>query len=184
MSKDRIAYPYAKAAFEYAKEHSTLTDWKAFLEKLAFFFQVPEVLEYLTRPSVLRSNPLNLWDIFLEIKPEIKKDSAYLAYQNFFKILIESDRLGVVQYIHEVFNELCLDEAQLISALVISANSLSQAQKNQIQTALKIKFTHDVDLVCQEDPALMAGLRIKVGDWVFDNSLQGRFERLKSAINS
>jgi F-type H+-transporting ATPase subunit delta len=181
MSKDVIAYPYAKAAFEYAKETAGVPIWKAFVEKFSMFFQAPEVIEYIGKPSVVGHSVFKLWDAFLDVFPEFKNQ---LAFENFFKILAEAGRLGIIGNIHGAFEELCLEESALVEALVTSARALTSDQKNQIKASLKTKFTQDVELICEEDPSLIAGLRISVGDWVFDNSLKGRFERLKSAINN
>jgi F-type H+-transporting ATPase subunit b len=55
---------------------------------------------------------------------------------------------------------------------VISAFPLSDVQRKQLQEKLSLLCKQPIQLECQEDPALIAGLRLIVGAWVLHLNIQ------------
>lgn len=62
-----------------------------------------------------------------------------------------------------------------------SAVALSPAQVSQVTKAIKIK--HDVNSIETEvEGSLLGGIRVKIGDLVYDDTLGQKIESLKKAI--
>jgi F-type H+-transporting ATPase subunit delta len=193
MGKETISHPYAKGAFEYAMEHNSLPEWRVFLTNLALFCNDSSLQDYISRPGLSFGDFSSLWEIFESIFKETLVAENLKAFYNFFRLLVEYRRLDLVPDIQMVFESLCAEKAKIIFAEVTSAKPLTASQQNQIKAALKIRFSssdeapqdqREVELNYQEDPSLLAGLRIKVGDWTFDNTLSGRFNRLKNQLEN
>lgn len=68
-----------------------------------------------------------------------------------------------------------------LTAHVVCAQTPDQATLTAVQTRLGAKAV-TLDLEVQTDPALLAGLTVRIDDRVFDASLAGRFARLRQAL--
>ena len=65
---------------------------------------------------------------------------------------------------------------------VESAVELDEATRQRVLAGLAGSYGTDLVVEYKINPALLGGLRIRVGNDVFDGSVQGRLERLASAF--
>ena len=65
---------------------------------------------------------------------------------------------------------------------VESAIELDDATRQRVVKGLAAQYGSDLDVVYQVTPSLIGGLRIRVGNDVFDGSVQGRLTRLANAF--
>lgn len=68
------------------------------------------------------------------------------------------------------------------TARVESAAPLSPELQTQIQTGLARSYGKGLDISFAQKPALIGGLRIKVGSDVYDGSVQGRLAELQESF--
>jgi F-type H+-transporting ATPase subunit delta len=66
--------------------------------------------------------------------------------------------------------------------LVESASVLSATEGQRISVGLAKDYGHKLTIQYKTTPELLGGLRIKVGDDVFDGSVKGRLDRLSKAF--
>ncbi len=103
---------------------------------------------------------------------------------HFLKVLSRRRRLGSLRAIQQAASEL-RDEVQgRIRVQVSSAQKLTDAQKKTIVSQLKTSFGKDAVLVEKVDPALLGGIIIRIGDRVYDGSVQGKLQVLRRAVSS
>lgn len=69
------------------------------------------------------------------------------------------------------------------TALVEYAGQPSAAALAGLQASLTAEYQRPVRVMARENPALLAGLRIRVGDDVIDHSVAGRLAALQSALD-
>lgn len=69
-------------------------------------------------------------------------------------------------------------------ALVTSARGLSSEQQGQLARTLTALADRHVNLRIEQDPRLVAGIRLRMGDLVIENSVQGELERLRGAVTN
>lgn len=171
-----IARPYAKAAFDFAVESADIAKWQ---EMLAF---AAEVTKNDDIRSVLASAlaPEKLADLFINICEEQLNTQG----QNFIKVLAENNRLSVLPNIFAMFNAFKADYDKEIDVDVTSAVKLSKTQKDKISAALEKRLARKVKLICNVDPALIAGVIIKAGDTVIDGSVNSKLNRLSDALQA
>ncbi len=62
------------------------------------------------------------------------------------------------------------------------AGEITPTALNDIQQAFSHTFGRDLELVAEPRPALLAGVRVRVGDHVFDRSAQARLETLSACF--
>ncbi len=85
---------------------------------------------------------------------------------------------GILQHVHRLVK---LDEASR-TARVESAVALGQAQQQDIQDSLNRLKGGDVTMEFAENPRLIGGMRVKIGDDVFDGSVKTRLTGLSESF--
>ncbi len=85
---------------------------------------------------------------------------------------------GILQHLHRLVK---LDEASR-TARVESAVALGQAQQQDIQESLNRLKGGDVTVEFAENPRLIGGMRVKIGDDVFDGSVKTRLTGLSESF--
>ena len=81
---------------------------------------------------------------------------------------------GILQHFHRLVK---LDEASR-TARVESAVALSKAQQEDVLNSLKLLKSGDVTVDFDTNPGLIGGMRIKIGDDVYDGSVKTRLTSL------
>ena len=74
-------------------------------------------------------------------------------------------------------------EVALQTAVVATPGALSDAALKEIETHYTKIYGRPVTAVTQADPSLIAGVRVRVGDDVYDASVAGRLQRLAENVN-
>lgn len=69
--------------------------------------------------------------------------------------------------------------AQVTSAVLLSKNQLKE-----VRTWVKSSIGEGVELRTQVDPSVIAGIRVRAGDWLFDGTFQGELERFKNTLGT
>ena len=85
---------------------------------------------------------------------------------------------GILQHLHRLVK---LDEASR-TARVESAVALAQVQQQDIQDSLNRLKDGNVTVEFAENPRLIGGMRVKIGDDVFDGSVKARLTGLSESF--
>ena len=66
--------------------------------------------------------------------------------------------------------------------LVESATDLDEASKHKLQADLNARHGRDLEFEYKTNPELLGGLRVRVGNDVWDGTVKGRLDRLSQAF--
>ena len=194
-----LARPYAKAAFDYAKEHHAINEWQDYLNVMNAIVSDKAFADYINNPAVAaQAKVATLKDLYNQSSPEdsntvFKTLSTAIeggaqadsnAFVNFLTQLAEQDRLALLPSINERFGLLKAADAKEVHAYVTSAYPLTQVQEQLIEHRLATSLGAKVILHVNVDPALIAGVTIKVGDKVIDDSVRGKLKQLKTQLTA
>lgn len=193
-----LARPYAKAAFDYAKEHHAISEWQEYLAMMNIIVNDKAFAEYLQNPAIAATTKVStLTDLYNQIAPEdsnnvFKTLSSAIegqkadtnAFVNYLTQLAEQERLALLPYIHERFVLLKSADAKQVQAYITSAYPLTKSQELLLQTRLATSLNAEVILHVELDPSLIGGVVIKVGDKVIDDSVRGKLKQLKTQLIS
>ena len=171
-----VARPYAKAAFDFAVEHKAVAKWQDMLAFSAEVASNDEMHQLLTGAVAAES----LAEIFNNICGEQLDENG----QNLIKVLAENKRLPVLPEISEMFDAFKAEYDKEGDVEVTSATELTAAQLTELNTTLEKRLARKVKLICNVDPALVAGLIIKSGDTVIDGSVKSKLNRLADALQA
>ena len=127
-----------------------------------------------------------------------KKQIQTLARQ-FFKLSFDNGALtservgGVLAYIEKhrparstavlkAYQRLIAAEVARGQAVVEHAGSVSEATLATISAAMTKKYSRRVTSVAKKNDTLLAGLRVRVGDDVYESSVAGQLATLAAAV--
>ncbi|MBF8223606.1 F0F1 ATP synthase subunit delta [Halomonas sp. 328] len=172
-----VARPYAKAAFEYARDHQALTTWSEWLAKLGQVVADAEMQKVLSSPKLSADRKVTL---LAEIA-ELKLDSGLT---NYLAMLAEQGRLAALGAVAEQFEVLRAEHEQRLDVTVVSAFALDDKQQQKLAKALKKRLNREISIITQVDSSLLGGVILRAGDTVIDGSARGRLNRLRESLSA
>ncbi|WP_447554753.1 F0F1 ATP synthase subunit delta [Vreelandella sp. EE22] len=170
-----VARPYAKAAFEHARDHDALDSWSQALGYLGAAVADDEVRRLLGSPKIENAKKVALLD---EMFPE--QQSGELT--RFLEALADQGRLTALPSIAEQFERLRADHEQRVEVMVTSAFELTADEQTKLANALKKRLNREISITTQVDKSLIGGVILRAGDTVIDGSVRGRLNRLTDAL--
>lgn len=171
-----LARPYAKAAFELARNDNNLARWDELLGAVATAAAEKGMAEWLESPQ---STPVKAVEIISSVLGG-DPDARFLGYLN---VLANNDRLSLSAEIAHLFGLLRQEAEKRMQVRVVSAVTLADDQVERIKAALAKRFDRDITLQNDVDPGVLGGAIIYAGDQVIDGSLVGRLKRLEASLN-
>ena len=170
-----IARPYAEAAFKLARENESLGPWSQMLELLDVVVRDEQVTRCIGNPNVTGGQ---LESLLLGVCGE-RLDGAG---RNFVQLLVQNNRLAVVPEIRALYEQLKLEHEGILEAQIQSAFEIDDAQVAQLVAKLETRYQRKVRAQVSVDPQLIGGVKIVVGDKVFDATVRGRLEAMSAAL--
>ena len=116
---------------------------------------------------------------------EATDEEALRATREFASYLKKKGMLSYEEAILTEYHKLYNEKHNIVVATVTLTNYLPERTKIHLSDALKEKYgAREVHLVEKIDESLIGGMRIKVGDEVFDSSIKMVLENLEKKLNS
>ncbi len=169
------ARPYARAAFEFAREHDTVERWSHSLAALAAAAADEAVGRLMHDP---RYPAARVADWMVDVLGDLADEYA----RNFVRLLAVNRRLALAVPIAGLFETYRAEAEGRMHAEVVSAFALDPAQQDSIRAALARRMGKEVEMTCRIDSALLAGAIVRAGDLVMDGSLRGRLDKLSAGL--
>ena len=172
-----IALKYAKGLFTAAKE---LNKTKEFGEELN---QIKDLL--ISMPEVLSAlqNPIYPPDLKMGIIEEILKVMKVdPEIERFLKLLVERRRIQYIREIVIMYQELLDEELNIARGEVITAYPLSEEERKELEEVLKNYLKKEVILESKVDEGIIGGIKIRIGDLIFDGTLKTQLNKMKEII--
>jgi F-type H+-transporting ATPase subunit delta len=178
MSNTMVAKRYASALFQIAKEQQILSQVEEDLRV------VKEVLEYnADLKAVLKSSKLTI-----DKKKEIVKNafaSVNVYVLNTVLILIDRHREEQIVEVTDQFLELADEAMGIAEAQVYSVSALTDAQREALSATFAAKIgKKSLRIENIVDSNLLGGLRLRIGNRIYDGSLRGKLDRLERKLLS
>lgn len=172
-----IARPYAEAVYRIAAEQERLDSWSRTLAALALMATTPDMVSVLTDPSVSASQLEELiWGVL--------GDYADGDVKRFVVTLVENHRLLALPEIACQFERLKTNAEGRVEARVETAFPLTAEQRADLIKVLSEKYHKTVQLDVSENPELIGGVRIFVGDNVIDASVRGKLHAMAVSLKN
>ena len=172
-----VARPYAEALFAAARDDkaSGPAVWLDLVNELAQIAANPDVREAMSDPRLETTQRAQL-------SIGLAKSDLPETARNFIKLLVENDRLLLLPEIAEQFAVLKNQSEGTAQAVITSAFQLSDAQVQELVSALELKFDLKLKPQVVVDDTLIGGVRVAVGDQVLDTSVQAQLVRMRETL--
>ena len=170
-----IARPYAEALFESSRNdrHGT-AQW---LDALAVVAANDQLLRFAGNPKTSQQQVFDLVaDVARVQLPE--------AGMNFLRAVVENRRLAALPEIARQYRAMVNAQGGSSDAIVYSAFPIPADQLGALGQVLEKRFGRKLNVTVQQDPELIGGIRVVVGDEVLDTSVKARLEQMKVALTA
>jgi F-type H+-transporting ATPase subunit delta len=171
-----LARPYAEAMFEVA-EKGDLKQAGAELDALAAVSANPQLREFADAPNTL---PQQVFDVLTSVANVPLSEAS----KNLLRAVIDNGRLSVMDEIAAQFHALVSARSGVSDAIIYSAFPIEDAQLGDVVSALEKRFKRKLNASVEVQPELIGGIRVVVGDEVFDTSVKARLEQMKAALTA
>ncbi len=172
-----LARPYAKAAFELAREEGSLKQWGEALDRLSAAVQNPDISNLIGHPAVVKADLAGMLSSLIQEQVGDKGNSLV-------KLLVENGRLKVAPQIAEQFEALRAAAESRIDVEIATAAEVAPRAQEQLADAVSKRLNRDVVVSWSVDDSLLAGAVIRAGDLVIDGSAKGELEKLRTALTA
>lgn len=169
-----IARPYAKAAFEVAKEYKQMDQWSLALRQLSFASQEKEMQLLLKNPNIGNEKCCEILSVFATEKTLL----------HFLKVLAENDRLALLPEVSTLFEAMLAKASGFLALTITSAFEMDEAQEKQTEEKLAKQFHSKIRAEFKVDPSIIGGLLVRSEDWVMDATILGQVKRLKHMMRT
>ena len=170
-----LARPYAKAAFAYASEQGATDNWSTALNLLSAAVQDEAFSAYLNRPELTPAEQVSLF-------AKVLGEDQTPAVSNFLTMLAENARLALLPEIQAEYEQLKSQNNNVVDVVIESAFPLTSVQEQLLAHALEKKFEAQVNVSVEVNPALIAGVVIRAGDQVIDDSALNKLEKMRTRL--
>jgi F-type H+-transporting ATPase subunit delta len=110
-------------------------------------------------------------------KMEIQK-----VAQSFLSVVLEHERFPVLGEIVDAFELLLNERLGIVVAQISSAHALGDEEKRELEKALRVRTGKQVQMRFSLDPGLIGGVTAQVGSTIYDGSVRGQLDRLRSEL--
>lgn len=170
-----IARPYAEAVFRIAKQANALQAWSDALALIAGVYRDPQMQAAMANPKVSSTD-------IEKLLISICGDRIDAVARNLIQLLVHNRRLAVVGEIRELFEHLKLEDEGKLDAKISSAYPMDDAQRNQVVGLLSTRFKRKINATVTVDPELIGGVKVEVGDKVWDASVRGKLQTMAANL--
>ncbi len=173
----KVARRYAKALLDIGKEEGKYLDYGKELEAfLGLCEKTPELLGVLSSKIIPSDERRRILDFVLG------KGGFSEVIKRFFQVLLEKERIGFLREISSYYTKLCDELQGIVRAKVTTAFTLKNKSVEKLEEALKRFTGKKVILEMMEDPNLIGGVVVQIGDLVIDGSIKAQLEGLKESL--
>ncbi|MDG2249557.1 MAG: F0F1 ATP synthase subunit delta [Gammaproteobacteria bacterium] len=172
-----LARPYAKAAFQTARQDSALEEWSAMLGLSAAVAGQASVSSVLSDPSLSNEQ-------IAKALIEVCGDDLNSKGQNFIRLLAENKRLVLLPEIAALYEILKANQEKSVDVEITTAFEISSDIAETLANSLRSRLEREINLATKVDQSLLGGAVIRAGDTVIDSSVRGKLTKLAESINS
>jgi F-type H+-transporting ATPase subunit delta len=172
-----VAQRYAKALFDLASETKALAAVESDINSLsAALAESADLKRLLASPAFAAADKAKG---LAAIATSAKFNTTTIK---FLGLVATSGRAADLPGMMIAFKALAAKARGAVSAEVISASPLTPAQAKGVAAALRTALGKDPEVTTRVDPALLGGLKVRVGSRLFDASLKSKLDSLKFAL--
>ena len=176
MNAPEVVRRYAVTLLESAEDSNILDSVRS---------DVDGILNAIDSSSELRgllANPLLSIEVKERALVALFEGKVEQLTRNFLALIARRSRTGILRDVLSSFVAMVEESRGVMSAKVVSAVELDATQRDQLKSHLSSYFGKEISVHAEVDTSLTGGIIARVGDIVFDGSLNTHLERLRRRL--
>jgi F-type H+-transporting ATPase subunit delta len=176
VTKALVARKYARALFGAGIQHDVLDALYDEAESLlAYLRQERRLLAFLTAPQILDAD-----------KERVVRNTfgehVSSTFLSFLLLLVNRHRIDHLDAVLDIFIGLVKEHRGIVATQVWTAFPLSGEERDRIAAEVARRLNKQVELTVVEDPGLIGGIVVRIGNKVLDYSLQHFLRQLRDQL--
>ena len=172
----QLARKYSRAIFELAQDEGKLVPYG---EELASarkdLDRVPGIWGYFANPELSRGDKKAL------VKKLFEGELSKNVY-HFLLLLVDKRRMSLLPAIVEQYEAFSNEARHIVLADVTTARPLSKKQQEKLEDKLEVVTGKTVKVRLHEDPKIIGGVIVRIGDKRIDGSVTGKLSALAGEL--
>jgi len=140
---------------------------------LAAFNESADLRNALVSPSIVRDAKHGV------IEQLVARMGSSRIIRNFLFVMADNQRMHLLPEIVQTFEEVLRQRQGVAEARVTSASPLDDRQKAGLITTLERLSGKKIQPIYLQDPALLGGAVVRIGDTIYDGSVRNRLNQLR-----
>lgn len=169
-----VARRYAEAYFDLAKQAGDIPGWRRELAAVVDALTSPQVALAVQNPRLPLAQRVQLGLTLLE--------GTSSPARNLTRLLIERRRTPLAPELLAAYDELTDRESGVLRAEVTTAVPVDAQLEQRISRELSRRFGQSVRSTVRQDPSILGGLVVRIGDRVIDDSVRTHLQQLQAAL--
>jgi len=175
----KVAEPYAEALLDLAISNDALKETTNDDNIVSqFLANSDDLKKFLGNPLITRTAKKT-------VVKDILGEQISGSTLKFLLLLVDRNRIGVLENITQKFLELSYKQESIEIAKITSSIQLSAQQQKEIAEKLKvITGAKQIKLALKVDPQLIGGFTIEIGSKMIDTSIRGQLKQISSLLGA
>ncbi len=114
---------------------------------------------------------------------ESLKGKVFDVTLRFFHLLVDKRRFSLWPLIQTHYETIYSEKKNKAKADVFVWRALDAQTRKNLELQLAQFSGKQVELNIKEEPNLIGGIKVRLGDWAMDSSLRGRLQRMKESFD-
>lgn len=177
MSRDTVvAKRYAKALFELAQQNNIVAEVEGQLQLIVQTLELDEtIVKFLSLPSIDAGKKI-------AVLKSAFGDRVSALVLNTLELLVVRGRQDAIAEIYEAFTKIAGEALGQAHAIVYTASNLSESEFTEVVAGFSQLTGKKIIAQQVVDTDLLGGVRVRIGDRLYDGSLSGKLERLQKSF--
>ncbi len=166
---------YAEALLAAARDSKSLPAVREeFVDFVAALEESPELRNLVRNPQIDLGAKRGALEVVLGQADE--------TFRGFVRLLVDKNRIGEVEEIHDEWERLLAAEEQVLEVELTTAIELSDEEAREIVERIEQEVGRRVEATRSSDPDLIGGLVLQAGSRRVDASVRGRLNQLREEL--
>lgn len=176
MSQSPVAKRYAEALFQLAQAHNSVDAVTADMAEIKkVLADNKELNVLLVSPQIPAAQKRQMFDTIFA--------GAQQIVLNALKVILDKGRINELPEIVNEFMTIAYNASGAAEAVVYSTTTLTEDELNRISTTFAQKVGKTTLHITNEiDPSLLGGIKVQVGNLIYDSTIATKLENLKRTL--
>jgi len=177
LISSNIARRYARAFFKIAGDEQRYEEFARELGHFSALLKENRSLrEFLANPVFAQPDKKAVVDALLA------KLALSPLTANFLKLLVDKRRIGILSDIEGCYRDMVADALKKVSVTVKTPFPLTAKLTSRLQKGLEGLTGKQVEMTVHEDPTLLGGIVVRVGDTLYDGSIRTQLSSIRNLL--